>query len=508
MITQLTAFPTLRSTDNCVIVPDRKTFAQADIYLLFICCAFQRVLGYNSPFFRAPGRPRICVRKYGFKRAGISLVIAVIMTGCDRAPDGHAEHPGLSELIPHARDMNVLIISFDALRADALGLYGYGRDTSPNLDRFAEAALVFDNAWTASPTTPTSFAAAFTGRYPYRAFIGWELIPVVTLASMMREAGYHTFGLFNNVQLASKRNFGQGFDVYEAGNWSDDRTLEDARAMLNDAAGRRFFGWIHFISPHTPYEYREIAAHLAGEQADGRYAETTGGKFDVASDEELSRVRDLYDGEVWYADRLFGELIAHMESLGLMKDTLIIVTSDHGEEFMEHGQLQHNALYEEVVRIPMMIRHPGAAGGARTDAPYVNTDLLPTIASMAGLDYPTDIDGIDLFSPFDADRLRILTGMTNRKTRQIAAGRGSRKFILRCEPEPREELYDLAADPGEENNLVLDDPALAGEMFDALQAVTVADACRVIAGASRGRRPEEMLSPEQIEELKSLGYIQ
>ncbi len=440
-----------------------------------------------------------------FYATGIFTLI-LLLSSCGK--DKIEYHPGLQTSLPDSSGLNFLIISFDALRADALGLYGYPRDTSPNLDRFAKQALVFDNAYTASPTTPTSFAAAFSGQYPFRVFIGWKLIPTITLASVMKNSGFYTFGLFNNVQLVAERNFDQGFDSYNVPTWKDERILEEAKQLLSDAAGRQFFGWIHFISPHTPYEYREMSAHLAGPQTEGRYAKTTRGRYDIESDEELKRVRDLYDGEIYFADDLFRQLMEHLESLGLSDNTVIIVTTDHGEEFMEHQQLQHNAVYQELIHIPLIISHPGLKEGVRTDARYVNVDLLPTVAAMAGIELPDSIDGINLVQPFDTNRFRLSASMTNNKRYEIANEQAAQKFILGCTPEFREELYDLSTDPGEKNNLILDRPGQAGRLFEAMESIVLDDPCKTIINANRGRKPKNLLSPEQIEKLKSLGYIQ
>ncbi len=462
------------------------------------------LLRYN----RAPV-PRHCnfkvLTKNIFFTMGIFALI-LLLSSCGK--DETVYHPGLQTSLPDSTSLNFLIISFDALRADALGLYGYPRNTSPNLDRFAKQALVFDNAYTASPTTPTSFAAAFSGQYPFRVFIGWKLLPTITLASVMKESGFYTFGLFNNVQLAPERNFGQGFDSYNVPTWKDEQILEEAKRLLSDAADRRFFGWIHFISPHTPYEYREMSAQLAGPRTEGRYAKTTRGRFDVESDEELKRVRDLYDGEVYFADDLFRQLMEHLESLGLSDNTVIIVTADHGEEFMEHQQLQHNAVYQELIHIPLIISHPGLKEGVRTDARYLNVDLMPTVAAMAGIELPDNIDGINLFKPFDSNRFRLSASMTNNKRYEISNEQAAKKFILGCTPEFREELYELGTDPGEKNNLILDQPDEAGRLFAAMESIALGDPCTTIINANRGRKPKNLLSPEQIEKLKSLGYIQ
>jgi arylsulfatase A-like enzyme len=133
---------------------------------------------------------------------------------------------------------------------------------------------------------------------------------------------------------------------------------------------------------------------------------------------------------------------------------------------------------------------------------------MPTIAAMAGIEAPRDIDGIDLFHAFDADRYRLSASMTNTKRYEIASEQFAKKLILGCTPEFREELYDLATDPGEKSDLILDNPQLAGRLSDAMEDITLNDPCKIIIDANRGRLPEDLLSPEQIEQLRSLGYIQ
>ncbi len=438
------------------------------------------------------------------------LASGLLISSCNDLDNKSDED--LGSLLPELGNANVLVISFDAMRADVLGTYGYQRPTSPRLDAFAENALVLDNAYTAAPVTPTSFASAFTGQYPYRVFLGWKLIPTTTLAQIMNDAGFYTFGLFNNIQLVETRNFNQGFESYQTGTTGDKEWIDLARQQISSVADRKFFGWVHFISPHTPYDFREMSAHLAGPQTQGRYALGTKGKLvkeDIESDDELRRVRDLYDGEVFYADSLFGELMDHMDKLGLLENTVIIVTADHGEEFMEHGHLQHKSLYQEVIRIPMMIHHPKMAQGHRTNTPYLNVDLLPIVAFMAGLPVPSNIDGIGLNAPLRSERGRIITGMTAKKQRnEIAFERNGTKLIQICRPELREELYDLSTDPLEKQDLILEQPAMANGLFDSLLEKTITEPCVLIRNSSQGSAPEDLLTSEQIEQLKSLGYIQ
>ncbi len=147
--------------------------------------------------------------------------ISVIACSDRRTEDNHS----LAVHLPLDPELNVLIVSFDALRADALGLYGYTRPTSPRLDEFAQSALVFERAHTAAPVTPTSFAAAFTGQLPFRVFYGWNLIDTDTIAGVFAAANRRTFALINNTQLVAERNFQQGFQRYDVVHLPDEDVL-------------------------------------------------------------------------------------------------------------------------------------------------------------------------------------------------------------------------------------------------------------------------------------------
>ena len=434
----------------------------------------------------------------------LGSVFMVLLSACsEQRPESN-----LAEQLPTDPGLNVLIVSFDALRADSLGLYGYDRPTSPNLDEFAQSALVFDRAHTAAPVTPTSFAAAFTGQLPFRVFHQWKLIATDTIAAVFAKGGLRTFGLINNIQVVAERNFQQGFEQYDVVHLPDEEVLQQAMQRLEEHAKRRFFGWVHFISPHTPYEHRDMASHFYDPDYQGRFERTTKGEFELENDAELRRVRDLYDGEVFFADDLFAQLMAKLESLGLKDNTLVVVTADHGEEFMDHGQLQHNSQYEELIRIPLIIYHPGGSKGARTDAPYLNVDLLPTLASIAGIEYPDVADGIDLTRAYRQDRAVVSTGMTHRERRQMSINKGEDKLIVSCRPEYLEQLFALDKDPLEKQDQILDDPELAGVLFADLETTTLGDPCMAIAKAVSGEVPETGLTDEQLERLKSLGYIQ
>lgn len=438
-------------------------------------------------------------------RLFIAAALVLLLCACDSKS---RQSDSLTEELPTNTGLNVLIVSFDAMRADALGLYGYSRPTSVNLDRFAQESLIFDHAYAAAPVTPTSFAAAFTGQLPFRVFNAWKLIETDTLAEIFAGAGFTTFALLNNTQLVAERNFQQGWQRYDVVHLPDRELLQQAMQRIEEVGDQRFLGWVHFISPHTPYDYREMAEQFYDPDYSGRFEQTVPGTFEVQNEKELKRVRDLYDGEVFFADVLFGELLEFLDERGLMDNTLIVVTSDHGEEFMDHGNVQHNSQFEELIRIPMLIRHPDRPVQTRTDAPYLNTDLLPTLAAIVGIDAPEVPDGLDLTRNFRRDRLRLSVGMTHKELRQVSATRKKGKLIVTCRPEYSESLYDLASDPGEQVDLILDAPKVADELYEGMTRQSYGEACELVQLAVSGQAETHGLTDEQINELKSLGYLQ
>ena len=450
--------------------------------------------------------------------AALGLAAAAAAAGCP-APAPTAS-PGLGEALPPAPGINVLVVSFDALRADRLGVYGYPRPTSPGLDAFARGAVVFDRVWAAGQATPTSFAAAFTGRWPAHVFRGWRLEPVPTLAGTFAAAGYDTAFFSASPQLVPERGFDRGFGRYEIlaapagdadaeadGDADDEQVLRRASRWLAEEARAPFLLWVHFLSPHAPYDHRAGSAHLYRAPAAGRFERTTGPAFEVRSAAELARVADLYDGEVLHADRLFGRLQqVSAAAAGHAGEILVAVTADHGEELMDHGGLQHVKVFEEVIRIPLIVRHPRGAGGRRSDLPASNVDLLPTLAEIAGLEPPAGIDGVSLLAPPVPDRLRLALAMTHPTEHYLAAARGSEKAIVDCR-RGSGTLYDLAADPREERDLLGERRRSYRRLVAAAALALDAEPCRLMRDAIGGVPAASGLDDETAGRLRALGYL-
>lgn len=435
-------------------------------------------------------------------RSVLAALLAAMLASCSERPTGS----GID--LPDARGMNVIVISFDALRAESLGIYGYDRGTSPHIDRFAEGALVFDDVQNAANSTPTSFASSWTGMYPSRVFRGWRLQEVDTLAEAFAEGGYHTAAFLNNVQLVEERNFRQGFEEYTVYKdiAPDQRVLKDSLAWLESTPEEPFFLWVHFLSPHAPYDARVMADRFYDRDYRGPFETSSGRKTETDNPEGIARLRDLYDGEVYFADWLFGELWNHIETSGLAGNTIVVMTADHGEELGEHGRFGHHRLYQQVIRVPLLIRHPNATG-ARSGVPAQNIDLFPTLGGMVGLDVP-DTDGVDLRAGVSDTRIRVTVGMTNRRHHGMVMRQGNEKFLVNCAPEYSEEYYDLAADPLESRDILLDRIDEVEQMFLVLEEIMGGEPCQVIHFAVKDVDPTEGLDDKIIEKLKSLGYLQ
>lgn len=442
-------------------------------------------------------------------RTSTGLIVAMLslLSGCGVEPSSREVPRDAAERLIPQPGANVLVVSFDALRADALGSYGYSRPTSPNLDRFARDAVVFERAYSAAPVTPTSFAAMFTSLPPVQAFRGWQLADVPTMAESFSAAGYTTAAMVNNVQLTEERGFDRGFQHFETFVAPDLRFFRSVDAWLEAHHGERFFAWVHFISPHSPYDWREESIHLYDPKYEGTFATSSGRRFSPESQADIARLRELYDGEIHFVDRLFGRLLERLEGYGLLDETVIAVTADHGDEFGERGRFQHWSLHDETIRVPLMIRTPGLESGGRSARPASTLDLWPTLAALAEVPGPPLSAGRDL--RHDSGERNILSvAMTDKEYRGVAVTRGGWRLIHECMPERTLRLYDLNADPGEIRDLSAGEPDRTRRLVAELRGAFGSDPCRAVHLAIRGKDPAEDLAPETVEGLKALGYLQ
>ncbi len=437
------------------------------------------------------------------------MIFPALLVGSCQKEKLPASLKELRRNLPVRAGLNVIVISFDALRPDVLGAYGSPRGLSPNIDAWAQKSLVFTRAYTVAPVTPTSFAAVFSGMLPPRVFHAWQFVTVETLAAQFQRIGYQTVGFANSVQLTPERGFDRGFELYRWQRGGDDgEFLEKVRKwFVARKSDQPLFAWIHLLLPHAPYPYREMAAHLYDPAYRGPLEKTTGERFTATDPQDIARIKSLYEGQVFYLDHLFGQFLASLQKLDLLHNSLIVLTADHGEEFDEHGHFQHGFLYEEHVRIPLIIFHPDAKSGSRTNVLYSNVDLYPTLLEIVGQPTSHAIDGKSLISIEREPRMLVGVAMTAPVERFLSFREGTSKLILQCRPAEKAELYDLAQDPGEKQDRIAVDKKMASGLRSQLQQILFGEPCTVMEDAFRGASSTTGLDAASVAALKALGYL-
>jgi arylsulfatase A-like enzyme len=445
-----------------------------------------------------------------------------------------------SPAAPWSAGQNVILISIDTLRRDHLPIYGYERDTSPNLAALADEGVVFDSAIAVHTNTTPSHASMLTGRYPARHGIvqnGMPLRPrIPTLPGLLRDEGLVTGAFVSSWTLTDRVGLDAGFDVYDC-ELSEDReriaqdTVDRALPWLRAraSAGERFFLFLHLFDPHFPYAApADCTDRFAPEGQSALSTElkrqlprkkSDSGLNDQTAREYVSR----YDGEIFYADRHVGRFLDELERLGLAEHTLIVFTSDHGESLWERDWVfDHGArAYDEQIRVPFVVRFPdGRESGERRAAQVSHVDIMPTVLDYLEIDGPDDLDGRSLLRlverETEADRRRPAFAHARvapdrvpeigAELRQIGLISVVRYPDLKLIEYPAaqedfyKQLFALDADPGERNNLAHDDPRRAKTLHDQLEHF------RRETRADRVGAPPE-LPPEIEEGLRALGYI-
>ncbi len=373
--------------------------------------------------------------------------------------------------VGNAGALNVVLITIDALRADHLGTYGYARETSPNIDRLARRALVFEQAYSPANNTASSFPAILTGRYPSSSpwsfdateqfAPGWPYLrddENVTLPEHLATAGFSTAAVaYGNIVFAM--GLRQGFEVVVENPPNPHKAADEVFARFG---GQRFFAWLHYDFPHAPYEANDIV--------------------DFGSAEI-----DRYDAEVRQADAEVGKVLDALQRRSLSHRTIIVIAADHGEEFGEHGGRYHSSsLYDEQIHVPLVIHIPGVQP-ERIRRPVGLVDIVPTVLEACNVTRPPQLDGASLLHRYPDDFTTAYSEHYDGAISKRSVVLGEWKLIDNVGRNTIE-LYDLAHDPRELRNVASENSAITDNLIAHISRKAHHRTLVMLAMAKRGDR--------------------
>jgi arylsulfatase A-like enzyme len=447
----------------------------------------------------------------------------VIMPGC-----------GQKRSVSVGNEANVLLITIDTLRADHLGCYGYSQPTSHTIDALARKGVQFDNCVSQSSVTPVSHASILTGQNPYRhgvrTITGGRPYKLgrdhATLATLLKAAGYQTAAFVSAFPLEkSKFGLSNGFDLYEqsfyregAEDFKQENQEIDFNRQQNPAQRRAdlttslaidwlrgldqepFFLWIHYFDPHETYLVPPMIP----------------GVFTYSFEPPLTDIHlELYDIEIRYVNHMIQKLINELYNLSIGDDTLVILTSDHGQGLGEHDYYYHGLeLYQEQIHVPLIFSGKSIPSGLNVGGLTATVDIVPTVLDVLGYPHeelPMDLDGISLRSLWESqgnieanDRMAYSETAYPKelfgKSPVFSVIRGDEKLIHHPEEKSENALYNLARDPDESTNMLGKKPELAEELLLGLREFQHGTTFNVKQLKKGEDKESEAL-------LKSLGYL-
>lgn len=476
--------------------------------------------------------------------AGANLTLRTRLLGADGA-ELNSKTPvlaGFGELtlerrtqVPRARadakHPNIVFIVMDTLRVDRLSTYGYERATSPNLDRLAARGLVYENALSTSSWTWPSTASLFTGMLPPEHGVLDDSTCFLahshtTLAERLQQQGYTTAAWTANPLIVPDKNFDQGFESFDHRRGHFRASADFLPAVLDwieQAADTRFFLYLHLVDPHVPHlplpEGRALLAadvpesfseHSLFEQSELLFAREralrTGRaapQFEVEP-ELAQQISQMYDACVWTGDYWLGRVLDALEKLELDERTVVVFTSDHGEELLDHGFYGHGqSLHRELVHVPLVLAGPGIPAGVRSKEVLSNRHLAPTLARLAGVTLEGGGDALDLAtSPKSNGPVLLSTthGWWERSENVTLLGVRNGDLVLHLGPDGGARLYDLASDPHE----LID---LSKSRADALERLRQWGQTRSSALEAKRRAPAVRAGEATLEMLRKVGYL-
>lgn len=383
-------------------------------------------------------------------------LLTILTTGC--GPD---------------RRPNLVIVIIDTLRPDHLGCYGYARDTSPCIDSLASAGIMYtfthaQSSWTLPSVTSImtglnvrEHAAGRRGEVVYAMNPGLETIPLV-----LHREGYRCYGIFNVYLLSEQFGFNRGFDRYACewlGNGKAGESVDTAIEWLSEHDDTKpFLLTLHLFDPHDPYDPPDPFDRLFAPNGSMGITWWPFLQSGDADDPEGHRQHliDLYDGEIAWTDAQLARLFSFLRNTGFAENTVIILTADHGEEFLEHGGIGHGkTMFREVVHIPLIISGPGIPEDSVNGSLRAQTDIFPTVMDMAGIDHPDTENAVSLLDDTPSDRAVPSSNVNSGRFPNIASMTGLNAKVIWDSETDQATGFDLISD-AYETRPISPDPAL------------------------------------------------
>lgn len=425
---------------------------------------------------------------------------------------------------------NLLLISLDTLRADHLGVYGYARNTSPGIDAFAQEAVVFEHAISPSSWTLPAHASLFTGLSPSEhgaISMGAPPFVGVTFSELAYEAGYRTGALTDGGFVEASRGFGQGFSSYVSDRKRAKPRFSEALEWIDSVDDAPFMLFLHTYQVHSPYRPpAEYAERFLPEGSDTRRVITEISaleKSHALTAENRPAVVDLYDAEIAYLDDVVASFFQSLRDRDVWDNTLVILFSDHGEQFWEHGQFGHGvSLHDEEIRVPLIVKPAGEEFSPGRVAELVSlTDVFATVVdSMGWPDVPRgdSTSFLSLYSRASEERFRrddVISEVGMRVSNSDPIPPVPRHFSFRTlewklitdEASRAFKYYELSSDPAETEDRMADAPSEVKSYADELEQY-ISETAAQLFSVGQNRRPAPALSAEQQQELEALGYFQ
>jgi len=449
---------------------------------------------------------------YGSLAAGLSP--SIWLSGCGKQWRG--------------RRPNIILIVIDTLRADHVGCYGYHRNTTPNIDRLALGGVLFKNTISSAPWTLPSIGSLLTSQYPSILGIRNRMSALDSkfplFSELLKQYDYTTYGVVSHTQVSACLGFGRGYDHYDEESVfaspqdvkkrfrtiSSPLVTRKAVSFLQKSRRKPFFLFTHYFDPHFNYVLHEKYNYYPlykGSLYSGQAMYSLRQKRQSLSADDIKYLLALYDSEIAFTDEYVGRLLDELKRQGLYDDCIIIVTADHGEEFMERGWLGHTiTLYQELIRVPLIMKFPG--GKAQIiDSPVGLIDVMPTVLDYLGIDLPGGLQGktLSLVNPVSIPKKPIFSE-TFKTQPTSAIGPiaftsvllGNRKLI-HDGVRDSEKIFNLSEDPHEQSNLS-DQQSEENRMLRALLSKWLS-----YIEMKRSKEPvqdeTELFTPEQIEHL-------